>query len=476
MVPQQKQSITLSRIFVACAALSTLTCLGWPSHAQAPGSSEGRADDRRPQWTIPDDATSDNNRILQRILERSPDADTDKDGKLSAAEARAYIDKQRDRWRERGDWRRTRIEPTFDNVKYGPNDKHHFDLYQARTDTPTALLLFFHGGQFITGNESSLGTLDLRALLDAGISVASIDYREANEAPFPGPFDDAARALQFIRFYAEQLNIDPTRIAGHGEEAGGNLALYLALHDDLRDDNIARQIADGTLDDPRKTLPPGPIQPPDRTTATQKQTDAQTTPPTQDSGTDPAPSNQSVNEAEELSDVAQQSSQEDESASGSESFDSVVLAELIPWDSRAIESASTRLAAAVARHPIATFDPRAWEKHGLPMNDHERLMTKYLDVRYLEPLNDPAVIAVVERVSPLALVSAGDPPLLLLSQYADMPVNEKTVWTIMRHHPMQSQLISRAMRGKGNEATVRYKGMSNDPGISSVEFIKNHLR
>ena len=110
------------------------------------------------------------------------------------------------------------------------------------------------------------------------------------------------------------------------------------------------------------------------------------------------------------------------------------------------------------------------------MNDHERLMGKYLGVRYLEPLNDPEVIALVEQVSPLALIDGGDPPVLLLSRYPDLQLTDDTIWTIMRHHPKQSKLIASKMRTSGNDAIVRYKGMRNDPGTSSTDFLINALK
>lgn len=427
--------------------------------ANQPREREGR--DRRTGWDIPDDATSENNRTLERVLKRYPESDADKDGKLNAEEARAFIEKQRERWRERGNWRRNRVEPTFDNVKYGPADKHHFDLYRANTEEPAPLVVFFHGGQFITGDERSTRSIDLSALLAAGISVASIDYRETNEEPFPGPFDDAAQAIKFIRFYAEQLHIDPTRIAGIGDEAGGNLALYLALHDDQFDQDVRNQLKKGEIDDPRETLPEGPIQLPNKTNSPKQE-------PEQEQAEDqPEESDQQPREFGQV---------ESKEQAAVESLDDLVLEDLIPWDAEAVQAASTTLVAVVARHPISTFDPRAWDKHKLPMNDHERLMGKYLDVRYLDPLNDPEVIQTVEQVSPLALIDGGDPPVLLTSQYQDLPLTDQTVWTIMRHHPKQSQLIASAMRAKGNEAIVRYKGMKNDPGISSTDFLINRLK
>jgi acetyl esterase/lipase len=422
-----------------------------------------QGEERSSQWNIPDDATSENNRMLDRILKRYPDADTDKDGRLDAKEARTLIEKQRERWRERGNWRRNRIKPTFDDVKYGPEDKHHFDLYRADTEDPAPLVIFFHGGQFITGDERSTRPFDVPALLAAGISVASVDYRETNDEPFPGPFEDAQMAIQFIRFYAEQLHIDRTRIGGLGDEAGGNLALYLALHDDLFDQETRSKLLKGTIEDPREALPEGPIRLPD---PDQEDSESQDEPDEPEASEDPE-------ESEREFDLEQEQREAEEDI---ESLDDIVLEERIPWDAEAIRAASTKLQGAVALHPIATFDPRGWEKHDLPMNDHERLMTKYLDVRYLEPLNDPTVIEIVEAVSPLALVSAGDPPVLLLSQYQDLPLADNTVWTIMRHHPKQSKLIASAMRAKGNQATVRYKGMRNDPGIRSTDFLINLLK
>lgn len=431
-----------------------------PNADNARGEQRERSRDSR--WQIPDDATSDNNRMLERILKRYPDSDTDKDGKLNADEARAFIEKQREQWRDRGDWRRNRIEPTFDDVKYGPDHKHHFDLYRAAADGPTPLVVFFHGGQFITGEERSLRPFDINALLAAGISVASIDYRETNEAPFPGPFDDAQRAIQFIRFYAEQLHIDPTRVAGLGDEAGGNLALYLALQDDLFDQATRNALKDGTIEDPREKLPDGPIRLPEPNKENPQEEQA-----------DEQPEQVQKPSDKEDWDLEQEQKEQEDSVS---SIDDILLEELIPWDAEAIKAASTKLKAAVALHPIATFDPRDWKKHKLPMNDHERLMTKYLDVRYLEPLNDPAVIKIVERVSPLALISPDDPPLLLISMYEDLPLPDNTVWTIMRHHPRQSQLIGSALRAKGGEAIVRYKGMKNDPDIRSTDFLIEKLK
>jgi acetyl esterase len=81
--------------------------------------------------------------------------------------------------------------------------------------------------------------------LDAGISVASANYRLSGTAAFPAPMLDGARAIQFVRKNAKELGIDPKRIAAAGSSAGAGIALWVGFHDDLADpasdDPIARQ-------------------------------------------------------------------------------------------------------------------------------------------------------------------------------------------------------------------------------------------
>jgi acetyl esterase/lipase len=54
---------------------------------------------------------------------------------------------------------------------------------------------------------------------------------------------DGARVVQFVRSQAQAWNIDRARIAVSGTSAGGTLALWVALHDDLADPTSADPIA-----------------------------------------------------------------------------------------------------------------------------------------------------------------------------------------------------------------------------------------
>jgi len=96
----------------------------------------------------------------------------------------------------------------------------------ARRD---AVLLYLHGGGYVTGSLRAYRHLvaDLAARL--GLSALSIDYRLAPEAPFPAAVEDAVAAYEYLL----ERGIAPERIVIAGDSAGGGLAMALLLS--LRD-------------------------------------------------------------------------------------------------------------------------------------------------------------------------------------------------------------------------------------------------
>lgn len=144
------------------------------------------------------------------------------------------------------------IEPTAANVHYGDHERQVLDLYQAKSDRPTPLLFFIHGGGWTGGDKSGRTGAGVSPYLAAGISVVSINYRYLWQAqlagvkpPVKAPLEDAARALQFVRSKAADWNLDKQRIGASGGSAGACSSLWLAFHDDLADpkgsDPVARE-------------------------------------------------------------------------------------------------------------------------------------------------------------------------------------------------------------------------------------------
>jgi acetyl esterase/lipase len=143
--------------------------------------------------------------------------------------------------------------PTYAGIRYGDHERNILDFWKAESNDPTPLVFVIHGGGWINGEKERIHRfVDVQQLLDAGISVAAINYRLMKHAgeegvtpPVKAPMYDAARALQFVRSVAEAWNIDKGRIGAAGGSAGACTSLWLAYHDDLADphnvDPVARE-------------------------------------------------------------------------------------------------------------------------------------------------------------------------------------------------------------------------------------------
>lgn len=133
--------------------------------------------------------------------------------------------------------------PDVRDARYGPHERNVLDLWKARSEHPTPLVVFIHGGGFRAGDKSNLSRVLLSHCLDAGFSVAAINYRLSHQAPFPAPMHDGARAIQFLRTKASEWNLDPARIAATGGSAGAGISLWMGFHDDMADPSSADPVA-----------------------------------------------------------------------------------------------------------------------------------------------------------------------------------------------------------------------------------------
>jgi acetyl esterase len=91
------------------------------------------------------------------------------------------------------------------------------------------VLLFIHGGSFVTGGLHSEDNRCIHYAREAQVAVVAVDYRLAPEHPFPAAIEDCQDALEWIVGHAPALGCDPSRVALGGLSAGGCLAAALAL-------------------------------------------------------------------------------------------------------------------------------------------------------------------------------------------------------------------------------------------------------
>ena len=88
---------------------------------------------------------------------------------------------------------------------------------------------WIHGGGMVLGNVDNSDGFCGEQAANLGILVASVEYRLAPEHPYPAPMEDCYAGLRWFASSAEELGIDPARIAIGGGSAGGGLAAGLAL-------------------------------------------------------------------------------------------------------------------------------------------------------------------------------------------------------------------------------------------------------
>ncbi len=102
-------------------------------------------------------------------------------------------------------------------------------IFTPSEEAAYPVLLFFHGGGWVTGNIDSYDSVcaDMASL--TGRTVVSVDYRLAPEHRFPAGLEDCYAVARDLFLHNELLGTRPEEIALIGDSAGGNLAAAVSL-------------------------------------------------------------------------------------------------------------------------------------------------------------------------------------------------------------------------------------------------------
>jgi acetyl esterase/lipase len=66
--------------------------------------------------------------------------------------------------------------PTIANLPYGDHERQVVDFYRAKSEQPTPLVYFIHGGGWMGGDKSKVHSFGLNDFLANGISVAAMAW------------------------------------------------------------------------------------------------------------------------------------------------------------------------------------------------------------------------------------------------------------------------------------------------------------
>lgn len=132
-------------------------------------------------------------------------------------------------------------------------------FYGTQTASPGSAVLYLHGGGMIVGLHEFGGLYDwlaARYVAESTVPMLLVDYRIAPEYPHPVPVEDCYAALQWLAAHADELGVDPARVAVMGDSAGGGLsAAVCLLARDRGGPAIALQLLIYPMLDDRTTLP-----------------------------------------------------------------------------------------------------------------------------------------------------------------------------------------------------------------------------
>lgn len=116
-------------------------------------------------------------------------------------------------------------------------------IVQHVEESIPGVLIFFHGGGWVTGNIDTYSELCANIADTTGQTVLSVDYRLAPEFPYPAGLDDCRAAVRQILRFTEESGIDFKHYSLIGDSAGANLAAAVSLAArDHNEPNCPRQI------------------------------------------------------------------------------------------------------------------------------------------------------------------------------------------------------------------------------------------
>ena len=102
-------------------------------------------------------------------------------------------------------------------------------IFSPKRREGDSVLLFFHGGGWVTGSIDSYDGICGDMAAQTGCVVASVDYRLAPEHRFPAAAEDCYAAAREVFLHSGLLGARPEDVVLFGDSAGGNLAAAVSL-------------------------------------------------------------------------------------------------------------------------------------------------------------------------------------------------------------------------------------------------------
>ncbi|MGV7219009.1 flavin-containing monooxygenase [Bradyrhizobium sp. UFLA05-112] len=111
-----------------------------------------------------------------------------------------------------------------DGTLDGADGALRYRLYRPATPGPHPIVVYFHGGGWVLGDEQSDDPFCRDMCQRTGMMFVSVGYRHAPEHRFPAAAEDGYAATRWVAAHAAELGGTPGPVIVAGWSAGGNVA------------------------------------------------------------------------------------------------------------------------------------------------------------------------------------------------------------------------------------------------------------
>jgi len=143
---------------------------------------------------------------------------------------------------------------TVKDISYGPNERHLLDIYKNKVsfEKPLPILVFFHGGGFISGDKSYCKNIGYYFARNNIVTIIP-SYRLAPKHQWPSGPQDIADVIRWININAEDYGGNIRQIFLMGQSAGAtHVSHYLyftEFHEGIQNDAAGAILMSGAFYD-----------------------------------------------------------------------------------------------------------------------------------------------------------------------------------------------------------------------------------
>ncbi|MEW6363582.1 MAG: alpha/beta hydrolase [Acidobacteriota bacterium] len=134
------------------------------------------------------------------------------------------------------------------NIAYGPESLNKLDVYRPKELKSAPVLVFIHGGAWMSGDKSEYAELGKTFSGYHGLVTVVANYRLSPEVQHPAHVEDVAAAIRWVVKNVGRYGGDPQHVFLFGHSAGGHLVSLVATDETyLAQVGLAPSAIDGVV-------------------------------------------------------------------------------------------------------------------------------------------------------------------------------------------------------------------------------------